>query len=332
MYILYLIYTRIEGWYNPASRVSGSVLLNLINTAVLRAYSDSPKARITASVSFYNAKATGETEDGTTSPKASFTSVVSFWLFSPQAILGLTVSTMAIFPVAEKTTGALELQLMTGVSSTLYVASHFVFDLLVQYLLPFGASLTLYSLLYETELHFTGIGAVTEVEEDPCSVSFFSLSANSAMPDILLLACEGLVLFVLVSLSHSGYHLDLRKAISPGARFLRHEKEDITDEDVKAEKELAERLAATGASQDLEHQGYTLVAHNLHKWFGSFEAVKGINLALRRGECFGLLGVNGAGKSTTFQMLSGLLDLSSGDAYMSDVRLSSSRRQVRILL
>ncbi|XP_075538597.1 phospholipid-transporting ATPase ABCA3-like [Dermacentor variabilis] len=169
--------------------------------------------------------------------------------------------------------------------------------------------------------------AFTEQEEDPCSVDFFSLSGTSAMPDVLLLACEGLVLFVLVSLSHSGYNLDFCKAIFPDARFRLRGKEDIVDEDVKAEKDLVEHLAVTGASPELEQQGYTLVAQNLHKWFGSFEAVKGINLALRRGECFGLLGVNGAGKSTTFQMLAGLVDLSSGDAYMSDVRLSKSRRQ-----
>ncbi|XP_072142375.1 uncharacterized protein [Dermacentor andersoni] len=169
--------------------------------------------------------------------------------------------------------------------------------------------------------------AFTEQEEDPCSVGFFSLSVTSAMPDVLLLACEGLVLFVLVSLSHSGYNLDFRKAIFPDARFLLRGKEDIVDEDVKAEKDLVEHLADTGSSPELEQQGYTLVAQNLHKWFGSLEAVKGINLALRRGECFGLLGVNGAGKSTTFQMLAGLVDLSSGDAYMSDVRLSRSRRQ-----
>ncbi|KAH7966305.1 hypothetical protein HPB49_015211 [Dermacentor silvarum] len=170
--------------------------------------------------------------------------------------------------------------------------------------------------------------AVTAEKENPCSKSVFSLSEESPMMEILLMACEGLVIFVILSFLHSGHYLDIRSAILPGSIFVRHAREDIRDEDVKAEKELAERLAAT---PELEQQGYALVAHDLCKSFGSFQAVKGISLALRRGECFGLLGVNGAGKSTTFQMLAGLLNVSSGDAYMSDVKLSASRRRVRIL-
>ncbi|KAL1466074.1 hypothetical protein MTO96_026884 [Rhipicephalus appendiculatus] len=99
------------------------------------------------------------------------------------------------------------------------------------------------------------------------------------------------------------------------------------DEDVRAEKEFAERLAAVGASPQLEEEGYTLVAHDLYKSYGFVKAVRGISLALRRAECFGLLGVNGAGKTTAFQMLAGLLYPTSGDAYMSKATLSTSRRK-----
>lgn len=38
-----------------------------------------------------------------------------------------------------------------------------------------------------------------------------------------------------------------------------------------------------------------MVVQGLKKHFGSFRAVKGVSMALRRGECFGLLGPNGAG-------------------------------------
>ncbi|XP_016053791.1 PREDICTED: ATP-binding cassette sub-family A member 13 [Miniopterus natalensis] len=55
--------------------------------------------------------------------------------------------------------------------------------------------------------------------------------------------------------------------------------------------------------------GDLLVLCNLSKSYGGFSrrtaAVQDVSLGLRRGECFGLLGVNGAGKSTTFKMLSG---------------------------
>ncbi len=50
----------------------------------------------------------------------------------------------------------------------------------------------------------------------------------------------------------------------------------------------------------------------LSKRFGRLEAVKGLNLELRRGEVFGFLGPNGAGKSTTVGMILGLVAPTSG--------------------
>ncbi|KAK8758805.1 hypothetical protein V5799_003565 [Amblyomma americanum] len=72
---------------------------------------------------------------------------------------------------------------------------------------------------------------------------------------------------------------------------------------------------------------YTLVARNLHKFFGEFYAVRGIYLALRPGECFGLVGVNGAGKTTTFQMLAALIPMTDGNAYMKTLVLNKAPRQ-----
>ena len=44
----------------------------------------------------------------------------------------------------------------------------------------------------------------------------------------------------------------------------------------------------------------------LTKRFGTFVAVKGISFSVRRGEIFGFLGANGAGKTTAMRMLCGL--------------------------
>jgi ABC-2 type transport system ATP-binding protein len=54
--------------------------------------------------------------------------------------------------------------------------------------------------------------------------------------------------------------------------------------------------------------------HDLTKRFGKFTAVDSLNFAVRRGEIFGFLGANGAGKSTTIRMLCGLLQPTSGTA------------------
>lgn len=54
-------------------------------------------------------------------------------------------------------------------------------------------------------------------------------------------------------------------------------------------------------------------AHDLRKAFGQRVAVDGIDLEVRRGECFGFLGPNGAGKTTTMRMLACLSTRDSGD-------------------
>jgi ABC-2 type transport system ATP-binding protein len=57
----------------------------------------------------------------------------------------------------------------------------------------------------------------------------------------------------------------------------------------------------------------------LTKVFGQKVAVNGLNLAVRRGEFFGFLGQNGAGKSTTIKMLVGLLRPTAGSAFIGGV-------------
>ncbi len=56
-----------------------------------------------------------------------------------------------------------------------------------------------------------------------------------------------------------------------------------------------------------------IVVNNLERKFGDFYAVKNLSFTVRQGEIFGLLGANGAGKSTTFRMLCGLLPASGGN-------------------
>jgi len=58
----------------------------------------------------------------------------------------------------------------------------------------------------------------------------------------------------------------------------------------------------------------------LSKSFGKLEAVKNLNLELRRGEVFGFLGPNGAGKSTTVGMILGLIAPTAGSIELFGVK------------
>jgi ABC-2 type transport system ATP-binding protein len=59
------------------------------------------------------------------------------------------------------------------------------------------------------------------------------------------------------------------------------------------------------------------------------EAVRGLNLAVERGECFGLLGPNGAGKTTTIEIVEGLLDPTSGEVEVLGLRWDRDAQEIR---
>ena len=53
---------------------------------------------------------------------------------------------------------------------------------------------------------------------------------------------------------------------------------------------------------------------NLSKRYGQKQAIDGISFSIRQGEAVGFLGVNGAGKSTTMNILTGYLSATQGQA------------------
>jgi ABC-2 type transport system ATP-binding protein len=67
------------------------------------------------------------------------------------------------------------------------------------------------------------------------------------------------------------------------------------------------RDARADASAALEVRG-------LWKRYGELEAIRGIDFEVRRGEIFGLIGPDGAGKTSTFQIMAGVMEASAGEA------------------
>lgn len=67
----------------------------------------------------------------------------------------------------------------------------------------------------------------------------------------------------------------------------------------------------------------------LTKTFGSFTAVRNLNLTVGEGQVYGFLGPNGAGKTTTIKMLMGLLVPSSGRATIAGLDAQKNRIEVK---
>jgi ABC-2 type transport system ATP-binding protein len=70
-------------------------------------------------------------------------------------------------------------------------------------------------------------------------------------------------------------------------------------------------------------------AHSLRKSYGEVEALKGVDLTVRRGEVFALLGPNGAGKTTTIEILEGHRAKDSGEVRVLGFDPATGEREFR---
>ncbi|KAK3103434.1 hypothetical protein FSP39_019190 [Pinctada imbricata] len=94
--------------------------------------------------------------------------------------------------------------------------------------------------------------------------------------------------------------------------------DDVNDEKRRINETPIETLMNTDS----------LILQNLRKKYGPFEAVKDICVGIPVQECFGLLGQNGAGKTSTFKMLTGDTSIKSGDAFLDSFSIKYSLEEV----
>ena len=77
------------------------------------------------------------------------------------------------------------------------------------------------------------------------------------------------------------------------------------------------------------HQEKIIIVENLTKQFGDFTAVKGISFDVLKGEIFGFLGANGAGKTTAMKMLIGISKPTSGQANVAGFDVHTQSEEVK---
>ena len=80
---------------------------------------------------------------------------------------------------------------------------------------------------------------------------------------------------------------------------------------------------------NIENQNIVIKAENITKTFGDFTAVDHISFEVKKGEIFGFLGANGAGKTTAMRMLSGLSIPSSGTATVAGFDVYTETEKIK---
>ncbi|KAB0796416.1 hypothetical protein PPYR_10477 [Photinus pyralis] len=101
----------------------------------------------------------------------------------------------------------------------------------------------------------------------------------------------------------------------------------IEDADVCEEKRAVTHNVSTGNICN-----YNLAMHQLSKKYKEMVVVDGISLGIHRYECFGLLGVNGAGKTTIFKMMTGDVKMTSGDVWVHGWSIRTHPKEVYQLI
>jgi len=74
---------------------------------------------------------------------------------------------------------------------------------------------------------------------------------------------------------------------------------------------------------------FAIETSGLKKSFGSTVAVDGISLQVKRGELFGIIGPDGAGKTTLFRLLTTLLDSDSGTGTVNGLDIRKDYKKIR---
>ena len=84
-----------------------------------------------------------------------------------------------------------------------------------------------------------------------------------------------------------------------------------------------------GVAVTQQHTEHVIEVEHLVKAFGSFHAVDDITFSVKRGEIFGFLGANGAGKTTAMHMLTGLNQPTSGTGRVAGYDIRTEHEQIK---
>jgi ABC-2 type transport system ATP-binding protein len=90
-------------------------------------------------------------------------------------------------------------------------------------------------------------------------------------------------------------------------------------------------LNAVVGLEPKSEQSTVIAVQNFDKSYGSFQAVKNISFSINKGEIFGLIGPDGAGKTSTFNVLGGVMNATAGDITILGQSPRNARKNIGYL-
>ncbi|GMS92021.1 hypothetical protein PENTCL1PPCAC_14196, partial [Pristionchus entomophagus] len=205
------------------------------------------------------------------------------------------------------------------------IANLFVYRSIVfSFLFPLYNVSNMYQTLYNNEFYRSSCIALDcsnslfQVENPQCcGTDDERIYAEDVLTDFtkrgvligaIFLALQGFLYWLLLVAIEMGWFGAIRPCCKPKQQPSVEEYRSVEDSDVIEEKTTV---------HELRPESTTVVARDLRKRYGALDAVRGVNFHADKGDCFGLLGVNGAGKTSTFRMLTAEASVSGGDAFLA---------------
>ncbi|XP_017768274.1 PREDICTED: ATP-binding cassette sub-family A member 3 [Nicrophorus vespilloides] len=151
--------------------------------------------------------------------------------------------------------------------------------------------------------------------------NYYQWEKPGILRNIIISMGIGTLMFVILFLKETRVFTRIKYAFMKKNKNVETPESEY-DTDVFAEKTKIEIMT------DDEMREQSLVLRDVTKYYKDFLAVNGICLGVNRFECFGLLGVNGAGKTSTFKMITGDTSISHGDVFVNGLDLKKNMKKV----
>lgn len=153
------------------------------------------------------------------------------------------------------------------------------------------------------------------------------LSVNYFFLESTMIAVIVMVIFV--SVLENKYKCEQIKRVFKCYQCRQVTVNNTENVDIEEELMMNEKAVVTDIMNEKNEKHYPLLVYDLYKFFNHKIAVRGLNFIVKKQECFGLLGVNGAGKTSTFQMIAANLTITGGAIKIDGIDIMENESEYR---